>query len=313
MAHASRVQPNARDDAQFRADLFTFLDTKKDGAGLITWQQLKEFQLSSGRNVAIIGQNGIQRPRGLGLLGAVTILTTYRAKQSERPYDDRVGEDGYVRYKWKGVRGETWDNEALRQAMQFKLPLVWFRGVDTGVYEALYPVWIAGEEPSAMQFVLAFDEDVRDQWGGEIWLAPDLAARRRYAEASVKRRMHQPMFRARVLHAYDRQCALCRLKHVELLEAAHIREDSASGEPIVTNGISMCVIHHKAFDTAIIGIRPDYRIEVQPRVLEEEDGPTLKHALQGVHGEMLILPAQRKAHPDPALLEERYHRFLEAG
>lgn len=307
------MQPNAVDDGNFRAELFAFLDREKDDAGLVTWKQLRQFQLSSGKQVSIIGQNGIQRPRGIGLLGAVTMLTTYRSNPTERPYDDRLGEDGYVRYKWKGAKGDTWDNEALRNAIALKLPLAWFRAVDTGIYEVLYPVWIAGEEPQETQFVLAFDEDIRDQWNGDIWLAPDLAARRRYAEASVKRRMHQPMFRARVLHAYGKQCALCRLKHVELLEAAHIREDSASGEPVVTNGISMCVIHHKAFDTTIIGIRPDYVIEVQPKVLEEKDGPTLQHALQGVHGGRLILPTQRAAYPDKSLLEERYHRFLQAG
>jgi len=45
-------------------------------------------------------------------------------------------------------------------------------------------------------------------------------------------------------------------------------------------------------------------------VLEERDGPTLLHAVQGLHGSKLYVPARRASRPDPELLEERYERFL---
>ena len=139
------------------------------------------------------------------------------------------------------------------------------------------------------------------------------ALRREYAERLVKQRTHQQGFRRRVLAAYGNQCALCRLQHIPLLDAAHIREDSEGGEPIVPNGIAMCAIHHRAFESEVIGIRPDYVIEVQARVLLEKDGPTLQHALQGVHNTALQVPKQVSARPDVVLLEERYERFLKAG
>jgi putative restriction endonuclease len=116
-----------------------------------------------------------------------------------------------------------------------------------------------------------------------------------------------------VLAAYRTQCALCRLRHGELLDAAHIKEDSEGGEPVVPNGIAMCVLHHKAFDKFVVGVRPDYVIEVRRDVLDEVDGPTLQHALQGMHGTGLLLPSRRTARPDRILLEERYDRFREAG
>ena len=62
-----------------------------------------------------------------------------------------------------------------------------------------------------------------------------------------------------------------------------------------------------------MGIRPDYVIEVQRQVREEHDGPTLRHALQGLHQQSLNLPTRRAAHPDPVLLEERFERFREAS
>ena len=98
---------------------------------------------------------------------------------------------------------------------------------------------------------------------------------------------------------------------VELLDAAHIVGDAEGGEPVVPNGIAMCKIHHAAFDSQIFGIRPsDYVVQVKPRVLEESDGPTLRHALQEIHGSRLDVPRSRLARPDRDLLGARYETFL---
>jgi putative restriction endonuclease len=59
-----------------------------------------------------------------------------------------------------------------------------------------------------------------------------------------------------------------------LLGAAHIIPDSdPEGHPEVSNGLSLCKIHRAAFDRGIIGIRPDYAIEVREDALKEVDGP----------------------------------------
>jgi putative restriction endonuclease len=47
--------------------------------------------------------------------------------------------------------------------------------------------------------------------------------------------------------------------------------------------------------------------------LIEVDGPTLRYAIQGLHGSMIQLPRQRAARPATERLEERYQRFVEAG
>ena len=55
--------------------------------------------------------------------------------------------------------------------------------------------------------------------------------------------------------AYDGKCCICRLKHVELLDAAHIISDGQPmGQPVVPNGLSMCKIHRAAFDSRIFGL-----------------------------------------------------------
>ena len=66
------------------------------------------------------------------------------------------------------------------------------------------------------------------------------------------------------------RCALCSLRHQELLDAAHITPDrEADSDPIVSNGVALCKLHHAAFDNFFFTIRPDYTIEVRPSILAE--------------------------------------------
>jgi putative restriction endonuclease len=286
-------------------------DLAARGGGLVRFADLASFNFGSER-VPLI-----QRPRGIravpGLSAAITILTTYRADPNERPYEDAEGQDGYLRYKWMGSNPDARDNVALRTAMVENKPLIWFFGVGAGVYRAVLPVYVVGEERGLTQFVVALNESLREQWEIDPLHPADLVLRRQYALRVARQRLHQPVFRGRVLSAYRYQCALCRLRHPELLEAAHIKRDSDGGEPVVPNGVSMCAIHHRAFDSDILGIRPDFIVEVRPDVLSEEDGPTLLYAIQGVHGSGLTLPTQRRAWPAQDLLDERYEHFRAAS
>lgn len=97
-----------------------------------------------------------------------------------------------------------------------------------------------------------------------------------YITATVRQRLHQRTFRERVMQACGEQCSLCRLRHGELLDAAHIIPDGRpGGDPIVQNGLALCKLHHAAFDRRFLGIRPDYMVEVRRDLLEENDGPML--------------------------------------
>ena len=79
--------------------------------------------------------------------------------------------------------------------------------------------------------------------------------------------------------------------------------------PIISNGLSLCKIHHAAFDKNIIGISPDYTIKVREDILLETDGPMLKHGIQELDNNKLILPYHKKDWPDPERLEERFNSF----
>lgn len=125
--------------------------------------------------------------------------------------------------------------------------------------------------------------------------------------AAVQVRLHQASFRERVLDAYRTHCAMCRLKHRELLDAAHIIPDSdPDGHLEVSNGLSLCKIHHAAFDRGIIGVWPVYVIEVREDVLREEDGPMLKYGSQALHNLDLLLPSRAADQSPKEALERRY-------
>lgn len=312
MGDTPAVRTSDEDD-ELRAAAFAFLsDLISKTGGFVTRQHLREFEFRGQRISLEQHMRGIRVVEGHE--AALSILTTYRARPEDRPYEDDVGGDGYPRYKWQGSDPKAADNRAVRDAIRLQKPLAWFFGVAPGLYEAVFPVWIVDEEPDQHQFVVAVEEGMRTAWQPAVLLSQaDLVRRREYALSIVRRRLHQPDFRRRVLAAYGSQCALCRLRHPELLDAAHIKEDSEGGQPVVTNGVAMCAIHHRAFDSLVLGIRPDYVIEVRRDVRDERDGPTLQHALQSLHGGGLVLPRQQPHWPDRELLEARFERFRQAG
>jgi putative restriction endonuclease len=187
--------------------------------------------------------------------------------------------------------------------------LVYFVGIAKGVYLPRWPVWVVAEDPVQREFAVAVDESLR-----LAPLSPLSDLQRAYAARVVKERLHQPVFRSRVLRAYHTSCAMCRLRHAELLDAAHIIADGQPrGDPVVPNGLALCKIHHAAFDRDILGVRPDLIVEVCQPVLREIDGPMLRHGLQEMNGIRLTVPRSRDSVPDKERLEQRYEQFRAAS
>ncbi len=192
-------------------------------------------------------------------------------------------------------------------------PLIYLYGIAPNLYEPIFPCYVVGDHPEELGFHVVADAasapvgpDASDQL--------DLAApRRRYATAAVKVRLHQRRFRELVLSAYRIRCAVCRLRHGELLDAAHILPDrDQRGRPEIPNGLALCKIHHAAYDADILGVAPDYLVHVRRDVLEEHDGPMLEHGLQRMEGRRIGLPRAASKRPNREYLEERYGRFRAA-
>ncbi len=267
---------------------------------------LSGFEYAGTRLPLMDRQRGIRKPARMQ--AALAIRTTFTPPNQVPPYNDTIGADGLQRYKYRGEDPDHPENVALRRAYEDRLPLIWFVGVASGLYEPIYPVWVVGDDPDALEFALALDEGQRFVAPGQV-VSEDT---RRYVERLTKARLHQRVFRSQVLLAYEGKCAICRIRHAELLDAAHIIADGRPhGQPVVPNGLSLCKIHHAAFDNSILGIRPDLTLHVRQDVLEEVDGWMLKGGIQAVHNTPLaIVPATRAARPSKSRLEERYAAFL---
>jgi putative restriction endonuclease len=245
---------------------------------------------------------GIHRAAAQEGQAALSINTS-----SASPYDDEEVLDGFL-YAYRSGSIDQPDNRALRAAHTLAVPLVYFVATRPGWYKPLYPCYVFSDDSVARRVLVAPGHmvgplDERDPAPLEDPLE------RRYGVREARVRLHQARFRGRVLVAYSSKCTICRLKEGRLLDAAHIVGDlEQTGEPLIENGLSLCSIHHRAFDQNLVGIAPDYRVHVSPRLLEDEDGPMLD-VLKTAHQQSIELPSRRAWRPDPERLTVRFERF----
>lgn len=289
-----------------RAQIMEWLAARThDGADAVTWSELRDFRLA-GESLPLKDRvKGIWKPAGFG--AALSITTTYRPEGADRPYDDGVYDhDFLLRYKWNGMDPTEATNRALRAAMEQRVPLIWFVGVAKGLFQPHFPVYVVGEESAAHQFLVSADAAVL---GGDSPFEEQL---RRYADVTAKHRLFQGIFRSQVLLAYNERCAVCNLGHLPLLDAAHIIPDRhEDGIASVVNGMAMCKIHHAAFDSNLLGVRPDLVVQIKADLLHEIDGPMLRYGLQEMHGRPLMsVPRTRSLRPREDLLEKAWERFI---
>jgi len=119
--------------------------------------------------------------------------------------------------------------------------------------------------------------------------------KRQSVAVSVRRILRDISFRDRVLTSYLFRCSVCGIQ-LELVQAAHLVPVSAPGSTDETsNGISLCAIHHLAYDKALISIGDDYRIILSSSSLrnlkdaKRDDG--IKDFKLGLRSMILLPPA----------------------
>ena len=302
-------------DAVVRLRAFEFLaeQRRRFGEASIPRSILERgFDFENAR-VPLIGPQGIFKPAILPEV-PLTITTAPPVEHRDRPYDDGFDDGGFLRYRYRGIDPSHRDNVGLRLAMLRQTPLIYLHGIIPGLYEPAWPVFVVDDHPEALTFIVAIDDQVGTP---TVWQFNDpaaLNARRQYVTAAVRQRLHQRGFRQRVLRAYQQCCAICRLRHGELLEAAHILPDGHPlGEPVIPNGLALCKLHHAAFDSYIIGVTPDLQVKVRLDVLEEIDGPMLQHGLQGFQDRRIHVPHADRHKPNRDFLAERYDLFRRAS
>ena len=159
---------------------------------------------------------------------------------------------------------------------------------------------------SATQYVAVVNQAIAATAGAGA--QPNMAgvpAERQTAIKTVTEKVRDKGFRRRVLYAYDHTCAFCGVQ-LDLIDAAHILP---VGHPRSTdetaNGISLCPLHHRAFDKSLLTFDGNWQIHFNRREV---------HRLQGIghHGglddfrealrDFIALPADANLRPRPDFL-----------
>jgi putative restriction endonuclease len=213
-----------------------------------------------------------------------------------------------VLYRYQDGAIDNHFNTWLRSARTLLVPLVYFIGTRPNLYRPEYPVFVDADYPAERTVLISFGE-MRGPYEEREPVYIENEIERRYKVRQVKQRLHQAQFHGAVLTAYRERCTICTLKETQLLDAAHIVVDADElGVPLVSNGLSLCSIHHRAFDEDLVGISPDQEVRVSRRLLDDDDGPMLE-LQKDFHGCRILVPTSRKLQPDRHRLATRFERF----
>lgn len=120
--------------------------------------------------------------------------------------------------------------------------------------------------------------------------APNLTGEDIYR--TVKTRINQSFFRQMILSNYRFRCAICNLNLQELLVAGHIIPWSANKKERLNpqNGVCLCSLHDKAFDTGLIGIDNNYKIIISEKLFQMRNERYFEMYFGNFEGNQINLP-----------------------
>jgi putative restriction endonuclease len=224
-----------------------------------------------GRKVPFLNyQKGIYRAATQRGPAALSVQTSFKS-----PYSDAQTDLGFF-YDYRAGSIDQPDNRALRAAQTLQTPIVHFVGTRPWHYA---PRGRARSDRAAVH-----------NSGGQGSTSPGSISR---SSATGLRAS------LRDLQAPRRAPARRR---------THRRRRRSRGLPAVSNGLSLCTIHHRAFDENLVGVSPDYRVHVSRRLLDDDDGPMLD-VLKTFHGAEIHVPSRRLWQPNREHLSLRFAAF----
>lgn len=121
-------------------------------------------------------------------------------------------------------------------------------------------------------------------------------------ERLIKIRVNQALFRNVVLATYNQKCCITGIQQRELLIASHIipwsKDDKNRLNPM--NGLCLNALHDKAFDTGLIGIRPDdYTIVLSKQLKQKKnDSTSFEVNFLSFENKAILLPDKFLPHPE---------------
>jgi len=122
-------------------------------------------------------------------------------------------------------------------------------------------------------------------------------------------RLGQSSFNAVVLDAYHRRCAVTGTHIPPVLQPAHIHPVTEGGEHRVDNGLLPRSDVHILFDRGYLGVDPNFRLHVSPRLRAEFSNGDQYYAKAG---QGIDLPERRADRPGREYLEWHLEEAFQA-
>ena len=95
-----------------------------------------------------------------------------------------------------------------------------------------------------------------------------------------------------VLSSYNNRCCISGIGNIELLEACHIVgwSENTANRTNPQNGLCMNPFFHKAYDSHLIGITPDYTIIISSDIIDNINDTNFKSYLSHINNKKLRCP-----------------------
>lgn len=133
-------------------------------------------------------------------------------------------------------------------------------------------------------------------------LAQSITVNRKRIQVTSTVYPRSPQFRQAVLGAYACRCAMCGIQ-LELVDAAHIVPHAhPQGLDIVSNGLALCSLHHRSFDTGLLYVQSDYSIHLNLARVRHLRKMGRSHGLKKFTRQLrsdLLLPTENEWLPAP--------------
>jgi len=253
---------------------------------------------------------GIFKPKQMKE-GVLSIKTTMPRDGQINIYNDQLKEDGFYHYSLQTGDPRAGSNKYLWQSKELCQPFIYFHAVAPAVYKALWPCFIKDIFPEQGYSVVSVgkaNQSKRSDGEFEYTIAGDIESRYLVRESNV--RLHQASFRHNVLQAYQNKCAITSLPIPKLIEAAHIIPDKEIGpKQTVSNGIALNRLHHRAYDSQLLGIDPDYKIHLGREFELIEGSDVISNYFSMYEGAKIYVPKNNQLKPDKDYLARRFESF----
>lgn len=148
----------------------------------------------------------------------------------------------------KGIAPWEKDNQEIAIAFRLDFIVEYIRNL-----ESLHSFGESEQDLDVLEEVTENPDEVNE---AEI---SGVTIERQTAVISVKKKIRNNSFKSRVLTSYSNCCAFCGVQ-LKLIDAAHIVPVQHDGTDETSNGISLCALHHRAYDRNLVTFNSEYQI-----------------------------------------------------